>query len=29
MKSVVRFCVVASFGAAIFLAAPRHAFAQG
>jgi hypothetical protein len=29
MKSVVRLCVVAAFGAAIMLATPRHAFAQG
>jgi hypothetical protein len=29
MRSVLRGCVIAAFGAAIVLAIPKHAFAQG
>lgn len=29
MKPAVRYCAIAVFGAAIALAGPRHAYAQG
>ena len=29
MRTVIRYCVVAAFGAALMLAGPRHAYAQG
>ena len=29
MTSAVRFCAIAAFGAALALAGPRHAYAQG